>query len=154
MNDIAAIIRGKPAIFLAVNILYVVITGIIRWRTGPTLNALWYLAGGITGVYFLDVAEAVFAVRPSPFRSIVFFTLFAAVAFFIVTSSGSFLAIGLVLSLFLTMLLWQYGEWQARGSLHPWYSMVKGPVPVTVQKNMLIGFAAFFLMLTFLFVRS
>lgn len=116
------------------------------------MEALWYLVGGIMGVYFLDIAEVVFEVFPSPFRGIVFAALFAVVSFFVITSSTNLLGQGLVLSLYLTMIFWQIGEWQVAGNLNSWYRMVAGPVSVGSQRWILTAFITLFLVETYLFI--
>ena len=107
----------------------------------------------MVGVYFLDIAEVFFRLNPSPFRSVVFAAAFALVSLFIVTSSGSVLASGLVLSVYLTLILWQIGEWGIQGSVGSWYKMVEGPVAIQTQKLLLVGFIVVFLLNTFLFIR-
>lgn len=153
MEKIVAIIVRKPLIFLTVSLAYLLLVGFLKWRLVPPISALWFLVGGAIGIYFLDIAEVFFHLTPSPFRSIVFCALFVIVSFFIVTSSGSFLASGLVLSLYVTLILWQAGEWQLRGNLDSWYRMIAGPVSGKTQQAGLIVFGAFFLLETILFIR-
>ena len=100
----------------------------------------------------LDAAEVFFALNPSPFRSIVFVGAFVVLSFFVATSSGSLLAQGLVFSLYLTLILWQVGEWQFSGNLDGWYRMVAGPVTKTVQKWALVIFSVMFIIETLLFL--
>lgn len=112
VSKIQTIIQRKPAIFLIISVAYLVGAGLLKWQIQPPIWALAYLAGGLLGVYFLDIAEVFFNLQPSPFRTIVFQALFILVSFFVVTSSGSLLAIGLVLSVYLTILLRQFFEWK------------------------------------------
>jgi hypothetical protein len=83
----------------------------------------------------------------------VFAALFALVGLFIVTSSGSMTASGLVLSLYLTMILWQIGEWEIKKNLNDWYRMIAGSVSARIQVWILVGFIAVFLIETLLFIR-
>ena len=152
LAKIKEIVRRKPLFFLLVSIVYLVLVGLLRWGIRPTLGEGAFFVGGIIGVYFLDVAEVFFNLNPSPFRSIVFATSFVAMSFFVVTSSGSTLAGGLVLSLYLVMILWQIGEWQIQGNVNSWYRMVAGPVSVPVQRWILIGFIILFFIVTGLFI--
>jgi hypothetical protein len=76
------------------------------------------------------------------------------VSIFIVTSSGSMLAGGLVLSLFLTVLLWQIGEWEIHKNLTDWYRMIAGPPDVKTQQWILVACIAVFVVLTILFIRQ
>jgi hypothetical protein len=95
----------------------------------------------------------VFSVHPSPFRTIVFVVLFAVVSLFVITSSGSMLAIGLVLSIFLTILLWQVGEWALMKNLNTWYRMLADPVSTSVQRIILYISGIVFLIETIIFIR-
>lgn len=149
-----AVIGKKPLFFVLISLLFLFLTGFLKWWIRPPVESLLFLGGGLLGIYFLDLAEAFFKVTPSPFRSIVFATLFAVVSFFIVTSSGSLFASGLVLSLYLTMILWQIGEWKVAGNVTSWYRMVAGPVTVQTQKWGIAAFTIVFLAETYLFVVS
>ncbi len=165
MNKVIEIIKKKPVLFLAVSVGYAIGVGILKWKIvwPPQSNAagtfdvlpqaFLYLSGAILGVYFLDGAEVFFALTPSPFRSIVFMAAYAVVSFFVVTSSGSFLGAGLVLSLYLSLLLWQIGELGLTGNLNSWYRMVAGVPTVIQQKWILAAMAAVFFIETYLFIR-
>ncbi len=144
MNTVLSIIRKKPPLFLLVSLGYLVLVALGKWGTHPVLATGFFAFGGLVGVYFLDAAEEFFHLTPSPFRSIVFAALFIIVALFIVTSSGSMFAAGLVLSLYLTMILWQIGEWQIQKNLRDWYRMVNGPVSTQVQMWFIIAFIGIF----------
>ncbi len=153
MQQISNLLKRKPLFFLLVSVGYLVLLGFIRWGVRPPWEAAIFLLGGLFGVYFLDAAEIFFSLTPSPFRSVLFAALFMLVSFFVVTSSGSFLATGLVLSLYLSMILWQVGEWQARGSLESWFRLWATPVAKGTQRVAMIAFLVFFLLETLLFVR-
>ncbi len=112
MEKIRELIKRKPPLFLIVSLGYLFGVGLLKWQIAPSVWALAYLGGGLLGVYFLDLAEVFFNLVPSPFRTIAFQALFVLVSFFVVTSSGSFLATGLVLSIYLTMLLRLSFEWK------------------------------------------
>ena len=147
------IISRKPLFFLFVSLGYLVGIGLLKWFIYPPLEALWFILGGVIGVYLLDAAEVFVAINPSPFRTIVFAGAFVILSLFVVTSANSMLADGLVLSLYLSMLLWQLGQWQIAGNLNTWYRMVDEPVSVSRQKWGMIMFAAFFVVETLLFLR-
>ena len=133
MLKIKEAILRKPALFILISLVYVLLVAFAKWGIHPTIGTALFAIGGIVGVYFLDIAEGVVQLTPSPFRSIVFAVLFVIVAMFIVTSSGSMFASGLVLSLYLTMILWQLGEWQIQKHLNDWYRMIAGPVSTRIQ---------------------
>ena len=155
------IIRKKPLLFLVVSVGYALGVGVLKWGIAwpPQSNvavppqAFLYFGGAILGVYFLDAAEVFFALTPSPFRSVVFAAAFTIVSFFIVTSSGSFVGSGLVLSLYLSLILWQVGELQIAGNLNSWYRMVAGPVSASVQRWGVVLFIVLFFVETYLFIR-
>jgi hypothetical protein len=147
------IIRRKSFIFLLISLTYLVLVCVLKWNIHPVVGTFLFIGGGVIGVYFLDIAEALFAITPSPFRSIVFVALFALVALFIVTSSGSRFAAGLVLSLFLTILLWQIGQWQIQKHLNDWYRMIAGPVSTPIQAWILVVSVVVFIIETLLFIR-
>lgn len=147
------ILRKKQTVFIVLPLLFLFVTAFIKWFRFPSIDTLLYAFGGIIGIFFLDIAEELFHVSPSPFRSILFFALFICVSFFIITSSGSALASGLVLSLYLTLLLWQIGEWRVTGATESWYRMVAVSVPVASQRWIYGVSWALFVVLTGLFIR-
>lgn len=153
MDKIVALIRQKPRVFVYASCAYLLFVMMIKWLFHPSLDALWFFLGGILGMYFLDAAELFFALHPSPFRSIVFGTLFAVVTFFVVTSSTSVIGMGLVLSLYLQLLLWQVGEWNMVGNLNSWYTMVAGPVSLSAQRSVFAVSVVIFLVVTYLGIR-
>jgi len=147
------IIARKPIFFLVISLGYVVLVGFAKWFIHPPIDAVWFLLGGVIGVYLLDAAEVFFAISPSPFRSIVFAGAFVILSLFIVTSANNMLATGLVLTIYVTLLFWQIGQWQIAGNLNSWYRMVEGPVAPAVQLWGMIIFAALFFVETLLFLR-
>ncbi len=152
MDKILAIVKRKPPLFLILSLGYLILVGLLKWQIHPPIGAFLFLLGGAIGVYFLDGAEVFFALNPSPFRSIVFVGAFVIVSLFVSTSSGSLLAQGLVFSLYLTLILWQVGQWQYSGNLNDWYVMIATPVSVTVERWGLILFTLIFLIETALFL--
>lgn len=153
MDKVQALIRQKSRIYVYVTLVYLLSVGVLKWILHPSIDALWFFMGGAIGLYFLDAAEVFFALVPSPFRSIVFGTLFAIVAFFVVTSSSGTIGSGLVLSVYLQMVLWQIGEWKLNGHINGWYRMIADPVSPSTQRAILIGFCLFFLIISYLFIR-
>ncbi len=147
------IISRKPLLFLFISLGYLLVAGILKWFIHPPLDSVWFILGGVVGVYLLDASEVFFAISPSPFRSIVFAGAFVVLSLFVVTSADSMLAEGLVLTLYLTMILWQVGEWQITGNLNSWYRMVEGPVAPALQRWGMLIFAALFVVETLLFLR-
>lgn len=153
MKKIFQILFKKPSIYLLTTALYLAFTAFFKWPAFAH-SIPWYALGVILGIYFLDFAEAFFHIVPSPFRSVVFQTAFGIVSLFIVTSSASYLAKGLVLSLYLQIAILQIGEWKVMKSLSGWYRMISPPVPTRVQLWGLVVYLAVFIIETFLFIRS
>lgn len=153
MKKVIAIIQGKPPLFVIAGLIYLLAVGFFRWQMTPSLDTLYFLGGGFLGIYFLDIAEAFFHLAPSPFKSIVFVGLYTAISFFVVTSSSSFVARGLVLTVYLMLLLLQISEWRKTGNLVSWYEMVAGVVSVSTQELLLAVFGVIFFVETYLFIR-
>ena len=154
MNIFLDIVKKKSPFFVLCTGIYFILLILLHWHLSFSWNILWFCIGGAIGIYFLDAAEVVFHVAPSPFRTIVFMGLFAVVSFFIVTSSGIILATGLVLSLYLTQLLWQYGEWITTKNLDRWYQMLADPVKPKTQCMIMWILIAFFVLQSVMFIRS
>lgn len=152
MYQILRIIRNKPSMLLLFTVVYIFLTILLKWPSAVKPDTFWYLAGGLLGLYFLDVGELFFGISPSPFRTVVFQALFAITGLFIITSSTSIFAKGLVLSLSLQILFLQIGEWVVMKSIHSWYTMVASPVPLKMQKLGIIAFFALFVLETLIFI--
>ena len=153
MDQVRAILKNKPLSFVFITIVYLILVSFAKWGLSFPLRLVWFLLGGILGIYFLDTAEVIFNVKPSPFRSIVFAAAFAIVSFFVISSSGNTLAVGLVLSIFLTIIIWMIGEWGVAGNLNRWYQVVQASVPERTQQWIFIVTVAVFLFETLTFIR-
>lgn len=154
MEKIKQILKKKPFLFVFISLLYALGVAFLRWGIHPVWNVFWFLTGSLLGIYFLDISEDLFAISPSPFRTIVFLGAFILVSFFIVTSSGNAFAVGLVLLMFLDLILWQIGELGATGNLNQWYAMMKTSVSGKLQKWGLAIGIVMFLFETAIFLRS
>lgn len=154
MDSLRQLIRRKPQIFLIISLVYIFITGILKWHTSFVWDMVWFPLGGLLGVYFLDAAELFFAVSPSPFRSIFFMALYSIVGFFVVSSSANGFGSGVVLIVYLQLLLWQYGQWKVQGNLDSWFRVPTGSVPIMTQRAALLAFVGVLLLQTYFFIRS
>jgi len=154
MDKIKAIITSKPTWVVLVIFSYILILGVLKWRLSPDLTTVFYLFGGLFGVYFMDLADLVFNIQPSPFRSVLFIILFGVVSFFVVTSSGSMFASGLVLSLYFTLLLLQAEEWQENRNLNAWFTLGTTPPSEKIQMWIVLGTAVLLVTETLLFIRG
>lgn len=155
MKKVLEIIQKKSSIDALIALIYFIIVGLLKWRLGiVAIPAFFFFTGGVLGMYFLELAEELFHLYPSPFRSIVFAAGLVLVSLFVITSTTSMLGAGLVLSLSLTVILWQWHEWQKSGNLNQWYVMISGPAGISLQQIILTGFILLFFIETFLFLRS
>lgn len=152
MDKLKQILTSKPRWIVFLIFAYILVLGLLKWRLTPTLSTVYYLIGGLFGIYFMDIADAIFAVKPSPFQSIIFMVLFGVVSFFVVTSSGSMFASGLVLSLYFSLLLAQADEWQEYKHLNRWYALVRTPPSVRAQRWIVLGTVLFLVLETVIFI--
>lgn len=153
MDKIKQILRSKPQWVVLLIFAYILILGVLKWRLSPNITTVYYLIGGLFGVYFTDFADVIFDVKPSPFRSIIFLALYWVVSFFVVTSSGNMFAIGLVLSLYFTLLLLMAEEWQVSRQLNAWYTLVKSPPSPRIQLLVILATALLLVVETLIFIR-
>jgi len=154
MDTIKKLIASKPLWIVLVIFSYILILGVLRWRVSPNVSSVFYLVGGLCGVYFMDFADLVFTIKPSPFRSVLFTVIFGVVSFFVVTSSGSMFASGLVLSLYFTLLLLQAEEWQENRNLNTWFTLGTKAPSVKIQQLIVFGTAALLIIETLLFITQ
>jgi hypothetical protein len=153
LSKIKEIVRRKPLLFLCISLGYLLALALVKWGIHLSWGTLFFVIGGFLGIYLLDIAEVFFNLNPSPFRGVVFIVPFMAVSVFVITSSGSMLASGLVLSLSLTLALWIIGEWNIQGNVSSWFRMVAGPVSIQIQRWAMIGYIVLLLVESFIFLR-
>jgi hypothetical protein len=152
LSGIKQRLLGKPPVLVIIPTVYFLVLIFLKWKLALPIDALWFFLGAIFGIFLLDFAEEFFQVHPSPFRSIVFGTGLAIVGFYIVSSTKEPIAKGLILSLSLTLLLFQYAEWKLNKTLASWYALFIGPVSATVEKIVFMGFVLFFIVESLLFL--
>lgn len=153
MQKILASIQKKSPVEAFISLIYFVVVGLFKWQLSPSVPTLFFFTGAVLGIYFLEISEEFFHLSPSPFRSVPFAVGLVLVSFFVITSTASMLGAGLVLSLSLTLILWQVIEWRASGNLNQWYIMISGVVVHDMQRLILAGFVIIFFVETFLFLR-
>lgn len=152
-QETQTLLKRKSRLYLVSAALFTASLILIKWNLHPDWSILGFVLGSVVGVYFLDFAEHFFKLNPSPFRSIIFQTLFLVVAFFIITSAGSFLASGLVLNFYLQLVLLEVGEWQLTGNVHNWYRLLPDHISDKSEKIGALAFATSFLVVSFFFLR-
>jgi hypothetical protein len=153
MEYFLQIVRGKPLFHFLIPFLYFVAAGFFKWTIHPTWMTLFFALGALMGIYFLDIGEKFANITPSPFRSVVFFGLLAVVMLFIVSSSGSAFASGLVLTVYLTLLLWFGGDFRQEEDLNKWFTQLADPIGKSARNVMLGVSIALFVLASVLFVR-
>lgn len=116
IDRIKAIIAEKPQKYVRITFVYLAVVALWKWWMVKDLQLLWFVVGGVLGIFFLDTIETFFTLKPSPFRTQFFNIAFVIVSFFVITSSGSFLASGLVLSTYLELLF--YEQWRKAFAPH------------------------------------
>jgi hypothetical protein len=153
MEKVKEIISKKPMMFVIISLAYTVAVIFLKWQIHPKLESLLFVAGSVIGIYFLDIAESFFQVHPSPFSSVVFGGGLVVVSLFIVSSSGSSLATGLVLALYLTLIMRQVAEWRQQHNLNSWYELLSQTVTPRTQLFILAFFIVMFLGETLIYIR-
>ncbi len=145
-------ILQKPVLLVAVPLLYFILVIFSKWRFSLSFDILFFLFGGVVSIYAIDVAEMIAKIRPSPFRSIGFVIGLVIVGFYVLTSTVSMIASGLVLGLLLNILLFQISEWKVKKHLDSWYQMVGSSIPPSVQQAGIFLLGIVFLLQTIIFV--
>jgi len=144
---------------LVLTLIYLIIVSAFHWSLHPTLEIPFFLSGGLLGVVFLDLVEAVFRTSPlgstdehPPFKNVLVQVVFVPFSFFVMTSSCSLFGVGLVLSMFLVMLYRQTLELKERGNLDSWFWVIKTEVSLKTQQIYWAVMAGIFVFLSLLFV--
>jgi len=144
----------KPTLLVIIPIMYFFLVLFAKWQLSLPVGALWFFLGGIIGIYSVDVVEEFFHVSPSPFRSMMCVIGLFIVGFYTITSTREMIPSGMVLSLSLTLFLFQVSEWRIRKNLDSWYVMFFGSAKRNVQRIVLIVTAAVFLLETMMFIMG
>ena len=137
---------------LGLTLGYLAIVIILHWKLHPDLSIIYFLGGGILGVYFLDLADLVFKISPSPYRNVFFQAVFILMTLFVLTSSGSLFGSGLVLAIYLSMILGQFLELKEKGNLSDWFSLIKKEIDMSSQRIYLTVVFVIFLLVNLLFI--
>jgi hypothetical protein len=153
MNEIKAIIRRKPLYVSVLSLVFTVGLILIKWNIHPTVVTLLFFGGAVIGYFMLDFAEVFLKLTPSPFESVIFCAGFTAVSLFIITSSGSAVASGLVLIMYLTLIVRLIHYWKQNGNLNNWFQMLSDPIPQKNQLYILIIFIFIFCLESFIYLR-
>lgn len=137
---------------LIISLIYLIFLSLFHWNFRPSLEILFFLAGGLLGVYFLDLADVLFKISPSPFKNILFQAIFVPFSLFVLTSSGSLFGIGLVLSIFGNMLFGQWQEFGRSGNIGSWFWIVKSDFNPRTQQIYFAVMVGIFIFFTLMFI--
>ena len=136
---------------LLITLIYLLVLIFWHWGLQPSLGIIFFLAGGLVGIHFLDFADALFALSPSPFKNVLFQSIFVPFTLFVLTSSGSLFGAGLVLSIFLSMIYSQWLTSRQNGNLNSWFGVIKREIIVKNQQIYLWVMSGLFIFLSLLF---
>jgi hypothetical protein len=144
--------RRTSLLLLIITVSYLLFLTILRWKTNLDWRILFFLGGGILGVYFLDLADILFKISPSPFKNVLFQAIFVPFSLFVLTSSGSLFGAGLIFSIFLSMLFGQWQEFGKSGNISNWFWIVKVDFPPKTQQIYFAVMSGIFIFLSLLFI--
>lgn len=153
MDRIKNIVLSKSRNIIGYTLIYIIFIYIARWRLTFNFDGLLILAGAVVGIFILDIAEDVVRTNPSPFRSVLFYAAFLPVCLFIVSSSNSAAAAGLVLALHITMIANIRKDLATDGQINKYFTYLKVDLTPQNQKNLIVLFALFLAVETLIFVR-
>ncbi len=145
---------------LIFTLIYLVILTIFHWGLHPSLEIIFFVLGGLFGVIFLDLIEAVFKMSPlatqgslnSAFKNVLVQAVLVPFGLFVITSSGSLFGVGLILSLFLSMIYRERLEFKETGNLNSWFWVIKTEITPKNQQIYLTVMAVIFVFLSLLFI--
>lgn len=147
-------ILKKPPVLIVVPILYFFTIMFAKWQLNLPLGALLFFLGGVLGIYLLDIAEEIFDVKPSPFRTTLFVIGLGITGIYTLTSTREMIASGLVLGLMASIFLYQVSEWKIHRNLDSWYSMFLTNISRSGQKIGLIVLGIVLLLETVIFITG
>lgn len=145
-------ILKKPSLLVIIPIIYFFVVILSKWQLSLPLGALLFFLGGLLGIYLLDIAETLFNVSPSPFRTTLFVMGLCIVGIYTITSTREMIATGIVLGLTVSIFLYQVSEWRIRKNLDSWYKMFFASQSLRVQQLGLVLLGIVLLAETILFI--
>jgi hypothetical protein len=154
LNRAFGSIKRKPLAQVFITLIYLFTAVMIKWKFHMSLSPALFIFGGIIGIYAIEIAESMVKIEPSPFKTPLFYYAFILLSFFVLTSSGSFLASGLVISIYLSLIFekfeqiktYQLGDVTSKSTL--------GPLPTTGTTGFIIVLGLGFIIETIILVVS
>lgn len=155
MEKIKRIILNKKAEEVLLTAVYTAAIVLVKWGIKPSWDMLWFVIGATIGLFLFEIGEELFKITPSPFRSILFYAGFLAVAVFVVTSSGNPIVTGLILAMYIDMADILIREWHQNGKLdQSWFNQLNLEISAVNQRNLIYLYLGVFVFLTFQFIRQ
>lgn len=145
-------VMQKPPLQVILPIMLFFVLILAKWQLSFPFAALWFFLGGVLGIYLIDIAEELFKLQPSPFRSLLFVVSLFILSFYIVTSTPEFLARGLSFSVYLSLFLLYATDWNEHHSTHSWFRMLFSNIPPVWEVRTLWGFALSVILIGWLFL--
>jgi hypothetical protein len=152
MNKLKNIIYSKNSSVIGFGLVYIILILIFKWGIKPNFNAVFFALGSVTGLFILDISEALFNIEPSPFRSVIFYVGFILVSLFVTSSSGNPLVSGMVLLMYINMIVILAGEFKSKGNIDSFFRSLNLNMTILVQKITVIMFTFIFLIESIIFV--
>lgn len=144
-------IKLPPSASSIAAIVYAVVMVFLKWGTELTFDAVFLVVGILIGLVLLDVVDSLFPSAKPLLHSVVGAVIIGIAGFFVVTSSGSILGSGVVLSLLLRVLSEQITEYMATGQIMSWFatkqSVLVQQLTMVVSMTMLLLFSYIFITL-------
>jgi hypothetical protein len=153
LKKIWQITAKKPPVIVISCVLYIIIIAVLKSKFNLSIAPLLFVLGGLIGIYLVDIAEAFVKVEPSPFKTPLFDYAFIVLSFFVISSTGSTLASGIVISIFINII---FNHLQTGNSNQLADMSVKptfGPLPRDGSKNFFALLVLIFFIETAFLVR-
>lgn len=147
-------ILKKPPFFVIVPIVYFFVMLFFKWQFQLPFEALWFFIGGILGIFLLDIVEEFFQLKPSPFRTVLFWIVLFILTIYLVSSTNEYIAKGISLSLLLTLSLLYVDHWRRYHETKEWFYLLFETTSTKIEKRVLYGFSIGLAIVSLFFVLS
>ena len=138
-----------PAIIFTT--LYIFAMVFLKWGLEFDVNIILFSGGAMVGLILLDVFDVLFPeITISP-RTIIGEVVFIVLSLFVITSSGSIVGSGVVLSLFLRILIEQVGEFITTKGISSWFTRAHLDPSPSIEQVVLWGGVVLFIIETYIF---
>ena len=135
------LISGVAAVIYAVGMIF------LKWG-GIVSDAVFLIIGIFVGLVLLDVVDMLFPSARPLLHGMVGVVTISIASFFVVTSSGSIMGSGVVLSLLLRVVSEQIHEYVATGQIMSWFTSQQS---VGLQQGAMVTSVFIFLLFSYVF---